>query len=78
MHAYNGDKSWYDTKYLEDDLVSIHNSGHFRGASDLIDAGIDVFWKRHTEVDYVIVLASDTCLVKPSYNANILKEMQNN
>ncbi|MDQ4147099.1 MAG: hypothetical protein M3120_05355 [Pseudomonadota bacterium] len=76
VHAYNGDKSWYKTKYLEDELVITHNSGHFQGASEMIDAGIKLFGAKYTKVDYVIVLASDTWLVKPSYIAQILGKKQ--
>lgn len=78
VHAYNGKKEWYPKKYLENDLVIIKNSWHFQGAADLIDAGIKKFKKKYKETDYVIVLASDTWLVKPVYVENLLKKMKNN
>ena len=78
VHAYNGDRSWYSTKYLEDKLINLHNSGHYQGAAELIDAGIKVFEEQYAYVNYVVVLASDTWLVNPCYVAEILKSMQDN
>jgi len=76
IHSFNGKKEWYPNKYLENDLVAIKNSWHFQGASDLIDAGIKTFQKKHKEVDYVVVLASDTWLIKPDYIENVLNKMK--
>jgi len=75
-HSFNGEKKWYPKKYLENDLIAIKNSWHFQGASDLIDAGIKTFQKKYKNIDYVIVLASDTWLIKPAYLENILNEME--
>ncbi len=75
-HSYNGLKEWYPEKYLEDDLVKIKNTWHFQGASDLIDAGIKRIQKKHKEVDYVIVLASDTWLVNPDYVKSLIAKMR--
>lgn len=76
VHSFNGEKRWYPKKYLENDLVKIKNSWHFQGASDLIDAGIKTFQKKYKNIDYVIVLASDTWLIKPDYIENILRTMK--
>lgn len=76
VHAFNGDKKWYPKKYLENELISIKNSWHFQGAADLIDIGIKTFQKKYKSVDYVIILASDTRLIKPSYIENILNKMK--
>jgi hypothetical protein len=73
IHSYDGEKNWYSEKYLEDELVTIKNSWHFQGASDLIDAGIKKFKK---DIDYVIVLASDTWLINPAYIERILIRME--
>lgn len=72
VHAFNGKKEWYSKKYLENELVVNKNSWHFQGASDLIDAGIKKF---KNNVDYVIVLASDTWLIDPVYLKNLLTKM---
>lgn len=76
IHSFNGQKDWYPKKYLENDLVIKKNSWHFQGASDLIDAGIRTFQKKYKNIDYVIVLASDTWLIKPAYIENILNKMK--
>lgn len=76
VHSYNGLKEWYPKKYLENDLVKIKNTWHFQGAADLIDAGIKKFQKKYREVDYVIVLASDTWLVNPDYVENLIDKMK--
>lgn len=78
IHSFNGEKNWYPKKYLENDLVAIRNSWHFQGTSDLIDTGIKTFQKKYKNIDYVIVLASDTWLIKPDYLENILNEMKKN
>lgn len=75
-HCYNGNKKWYPKKYLEDDLIRISNSGHFQGASELIDAGIKKIKHRFRNLEYVIVLAADTWLMKPNYIFNILIKMR--
>jgi hypothetical protein len=76
IHSFNGQKSWYAKKYLEDDLIYIKNSGHFQGAAELIDAGINIVAKKYKNTDYVIVLASDTWLIKPDYLEKILSQME--
>ena len=75
-HCFNGQKSWYPKKYLEDDLIYLKNSGHFLGASELIDAGMNIVNKKYKKIDYVIVLASDTWLIKPDYLERILAQME--
>lgn len=75
VHTFNGEKGWYPKKYLENDLVIIKNSWHFQGAADLIDAGIKTF-KKYQNIDYVIVLASDTWLINSRYIENLLKKMK--
>jgi len=78
VHSFNGKKSWYAKKELENDLVVLKNSWHFQGASDLIDAGIKTFQKNYKDIEYVIVLASDTWLIKPDYIEDLLKKMKEN
>jgi len=76
IHSFNGERNWYPKKYLENNLVAIKNSWHFQGASDLIDVGIKTFQKKYKNIDYVIVLASDTWLIKPVYLEDILNKMK--
>jgi len=76
IHCFNGKKLWYSKKYLEDDLIYLKNSGHFRGASELIDAGINIVEKKYKDTDYTIVLASDTWLIKPNYLEKVLEKME--
>ena len=76
IHCFNGQKSWYPKKYLEDDLIYLKNSGHFLGASELIDAGTNVVGNKYKDYDYIIVLASDTWLIKIDYLEKILAQME--
>lgn len=67
VHSFNGEKELWPEKYLEDDLLYLDNPGHFEGAEVLINAGVKTFQDKYSDIDYVIVLASDTWLVKPEY-----------
>ena len=76
VHAYNGRREWYARQYLEDRLVRTDgNPGHFRGAAELIDAGMSSFSSAYPEVEYVVVLASDTWLIRPDYLASMVETM---
>lgn len=75
VHSFNGEKSWYSKKYLENDLVVLKNSWHFQGASDLIDAGIKRM-SQYKDIDYAIVLAADTWLINPIYLNKLLTQMK--
>jgi len=75
VHAYNGQERWYPEKYLEDDLIRMGNPGHFRGASELIDAGMGVMREKYGDRDYVIVVASDTWLVSPEKTYRLIERM---
>jgi len=76
VHSFNGNKNWYPKKYLEDDLIRMKNSSHFQGASEMIDSGIKKMNGKYKNLDYIIVLASDTWLVKINYLESLLKEMR--
>ncbi len=76
IHAFNGEKDWWPEKYLEDDLIYQHNSGHFGGATSLIDEGMKLISEKYPDLDYVIVLASDTWLVLPAYLEKIFSAMK--
>ncbi len=77
-HCFNGKKSWYPKKYLEDKLICQNNPGHFAGASNLVDAGMTHFMKvgKKEKIEYVVVLAADTWLLKPNYLLQMIKNMQ--
>jgi hypothetical protein len=77
VHSYNGQREWCPEKYLEDELLYLDNPGHFAGAELLINEGIECFSKKYSDIDYVIVLASDTWLVKPEYIEKVIKQMKN-
>jgi hypothetical protein len=74
-HAYNGKKDWYK-KTKEDFFVVRKNLGHQQGAADLIDKGIEVLLKNEDNLDYILVLAADTWLVKPDYVDKVIRQMQ--
>jgi hypothetical protein len=75
VHATNGKQSWYPNATIEDVLVRRRNTGHFRGASELIDAGIATFQKKYPDIDELVVLAADTWLLNPAYLAKIIDAM---
>ncbi len=76
VHSFNGEKDWWPEKYLEDELLYLDNPGHFEGAEVLINGGVKCFSEKYPDVDYVILLASDTWLVKPEYIEKIILDMQ--
>lgn len=78
VHAYNGKRSWYPKKHLEDILIRRNNPGHFQGAADLIDVGLLTFHRKFPKIRYVVVLAADTWCLKPKYLASVIQAMQKN
>jgi len=76
VHSFNGEKEWWSEKYLEDELLYLENPGHFEGAEILINGGVRCFSEKYSDVDYVIVLASDTWLVKPEYIEKVISNMK--
>jgi|GEM_PF-913444 len=75
VHFFNGQKDWWPEKYLEDELLYLNNPSHFLGAEILIDEGMRVFREKYKEISHVIVLASDTWLVKPEYLSSVINTM---
>jgi hypothetical protein len=76
VHAYNGKPSFGYTKYLEDKLLKIKNRGHFKGAADLINAGLSYFDTLGVKkVRYVLVTASDTWVLNVGFLVKIIKTM---
>ncbi len=76
VHSFNGEKEWWPEKYLEDELLYLDNPGHFEGAVLLMDKGVECFREKYPDVDYVIILAADTWLVKPEYLEYMLLTMK--
>lgn len=76
VHAFNGEKEWWPEKYLEDDLLRLDNPGHFEGAELLINEGIKTFQDKYPDVNYFILLASDTWLVQTTFIEKVLRDMQ--
>jgi len=76
VHAYNGERSWWPRRYLEDSLIRMNNVGHYDGAAMLIDAGIQSFAKTYPQVRFLIVLAADTWCMDPSYVAGVIQAMK--
>lgn len=75
IHSYNGEENWYPKQYLEDTLIRIANRGHFFGASDLIESGINFIFNNNNSIDYIITLAADTWFLNPAFINNILEKM---
>lgn len=76
VHSFNGEKEWWPEKYLEDELLYLENPGHFSGAEILLNEGVKTFQEKYSDIDYVIVLASDTWLVMPEYIEKVILGMQ--
>ena len=75
VHAYNGTKKLYHP-YLEDKFIFLKNRGHFQGAADLINAGLEYFTAHKIPgLRYVLVTASDTWLIKPEVIKKIITRM---
>ena len=76
VHSFNGKKDWWSGKYLENELLYLENPGHFAGAEVLINEGVKCFAEKYQDIDYVILLASDTWLVKPEYLEEVINMMK--
>lgn len=75
IHSYNGDLKWYPDQYLENKLIRIKNRGHYPGAADLIESGVNYVLNNKTEIDYVVTLAADTWILDPIFVHNIIEKM---
>lgn len=79
VHAYNGEESFGYTPYLENRLIVRQNKGHYRGAVDLINAGLAFFDEADLpEIRYVLVTASDTWVVNVDFLQSLLADMEAN
>lgn len=76
-HAYNGKKSFGYRPYLEDVFLEKKNRGHFQGAIDLINAGLEFFTKKKIPgVRYVLVTAADTWCLNIKFLQGMIHEME--
>ncbi len=77
VHVYNGKPEFGYKPYLEDRLITIKNRGHFRGAADLINAGLKYFsTKKIPGLKYVLVTAADTWLLDIDFLKSLTDQMQ--
>ncbi len=77
VHAYNGKKSFGYEPYLEDVFLEIKNRGHFQGAADLINSGLNFFSKNKISgLRYVLVTASDTWCLNIKFLQKIIQKME--
>ncbi len=75
IHSYNGDDSFGYKQYLENKLIKIENRGHFQGACDLINSGIEEA-EKNLEIDYLLVTAGDTWTLKADFIKSIIDKMK--
>lgn len=73
IHSYNGDPSW-NFQYLEDEIITMENPWHFEGAANLIDKWIER--AKTMDLDYIVVSASDTWMMKLDFILSKLEEMR--
>ena len=76
VHSFNGQRQWWPEKYIEDELLHLENPGHFEGAEILLNKGIECFAEKYPDIDYVIILASDTWCVMPGYLEKVIRTMR--
>jgi hypothetical protein len=77
VHTYNGKKLLWPRPYLEDKLILLKNRGHYKGASDLINAGLKYFTQTKIKgLKYVLVTAADTWILKSNFLRAIIAEME--
>ncbi len=77
VHAYNGKKEFGYKPYLEDKLLTLGNRGHFRGAADLINAGLEYFSKKKIPgLKYVLVTAADTWMLDGKFLSKLVGQME--
>jgi hypothetical protein len=75
IHTYNGKKEWYPNTYLEDKLIRIDNRGHFFGAADLIESGINLVSEKYKDIDYIVTIAADTWLLNVEFLHSVIENM---
>jgi len=74
VHAYNGKEEFGYEQYIENSLLIRENIGHFRGAIDLINTGIDEI--SQSDAKYAVITASDTWITDSDWIVNLIKKMR--
>jgi len=74
-HLYDGKKSWYPQKYLEDYLTRTPNLGHYEGANLLLNLAAKGILKNE-KIDYILFTSADVWLVKPQEISKIIGKME--
>jgi len=74
-HLYNGKKSWYPQKYLENCLIRTSNPGHYEGANLLLNLAAKEILKNE-KIDYILFTSADVWLVKPQEISKIIEKME--
>lgn len=64
-HEFNGKKSWYPKKYLEDFLHRHRPMSHFVGANHMLNQGIKHVLESGNKYDYIIATSADTWFYDP-------------
>lgn len=77
VHTYNGPPAFGYHKEREDKLIRRKDLGHFRGAVDLMNAGLAFFAKtRIRGLRYVLVTAADTWMLDVDFLQKVVTEME--
>lgn len=75
-HSFNGPRSLYPKKYIENHLIRCTNPGFYEGATLLINTAVSNIFKQKANYDFIIVTSADVWLTKPTYILSLLKKMQ--
>jgi hypothetical protein len=75
IQTCNGPENLNYTPYLEDKTILLPNRGHFRGAVDLINAGVQAAVD-NPKTDFLLVTAGDSWFIQPDFVINLIQEMR--
>ncbi len=78
VHSFNGEPKLGYKKYLEDKLIKMKNPGHFLGAANMIDAGIEAVSKKSQSlgIRYCLVTTADTWMINVKFLERLIKKMK--
>lgn len=77
VHAHNGQLSWYAEGFdgVDVDVPVSGGSGHFIGATELLDAGAIAVAAHWRTIRYVVFLAAGTWIYDPRWIRSVLRDM---
>ena len=78
FHAYNGDHNSYPEPYFGEEIIRRENPGHFRGAVDLLNSGMEIILKSKNYYKYIIVASGDVWWVNPKAIIKVINDMEQN